>query len=654
MRTFVFISNIPNDILQPVEEKESSSAGRRPGGYRNLAYERLRQLLVSHSSGVMLVMHLGENGGGYGLALYASEKEALAACKTPIFPPRERRGGGKHDSDDHEEDEKTREPLRLRILQKEAPPPLEEVYRSTITIDGEVVAKSELATTRGLELVYRGKAVPKWCPETKQGEDCVFGVSCHKIHLAKFQRTTRKRPRELMEGGMSNAEEEAMHVLLRRAHVEARVYQEIVPRPLQFGVQTGLRETASHGEDETFLLIPLAETELKTWFSTSFDQTSQEMEKLLVGRVRVALEKRKMTPPYFFRLTCEGGSPWEWALSDEEVGLPTLRQRCPFPENGAPTALERDALIQKLVYWLNQLNAFTDASSGVAAIRRSEKVRASVHLLLNPTGKEEGEKRREITKKSPPPPTPSASSSYVVCIKVLPWVYLPTVAAECSLFIEDARSGRCRGLAQRRGQLRIMTSELLLRKEMEKEKSVVVNAANTALLLRVDDALSRIAVLQRGADEEAEALLARELETYSKGFIGAADLMRQHLRKMAESEDSNGDAGAMMLPSTAGLTVNFAMTHETGSEVRAGSDLSTGLRPVVLSIDTYQRGLQRCALNSRFLSQQGRASSRESKSRNVGISCVEWNQRHHAFEALFQRDVLERLKPPASKDVKSL
>lgn len=58
-------------------------------------------------------------------------------------------------------------PLKLRIVQKEMPRPIEAVYTPTITIEGSEIKKDDLVLTRGLELVYRGKAVARWCENTK-------------------------------------------------------------------------------------------------------------------------------------------------------------------------------------------------------------------------------------------------------------------------------------------------------------------------------------------------------------------------------------------------------------------------------------------------------------------------------------------------------
>lgn len=284
MRTFVFISNIPLFLLEPLtEDPNAGQNSRHPARktHRDLAYERLHQLLAAHTSGLMLTMHvkgkrsgaacyadpmklLRERGGlrsrrleqeesvrgprpytgarsrrediateeehpppegerseeveiGYGLALYASEAEALAACKAVIYP--DGKEGLTEDAKNGEQppthagsssaEQGSRStppassvssstsrysPLKLRILKKEAPPAPEEVYRSTITIEGKTVEKSSLATTRGLERAYRGLMVPRWCPQTEEGKDCVFGTSCHKIHLLACQKTVHKRP----------------------------------------------------------------------------------------------------------------------------------------------------------------------------------------------------------------------------------------------------------------------------------------------------------------------------------------------------------------------------------------------------------------------------------------------------------------------------
>eukprot|EP00796_Vickermania_ingenoplastis_P007537 gene7537-5316_t len=623
MRTFVFISNIPQFLLQPLSsEEEGLSLGPRgQHAFRHPAYERLRRLLVNHSSGVMLVMHLGNKG--FGLALYASEEEALAACQACIYP----------DGNERSKPTSEMQPLRLRILEKDKPLLPEAVYCPTITVEGETVLKSDLASTRGLELAYRAKSVPKWCPQTKNGQDCHFGSACHKIHRAAFQRTVRKRPRELVDDSMSHEETIAVQQLLEGSLIDDSLFTALVPPSLRL-----MKSSADADPHSKCITVPLTPQEIRDWLLPTCCAGSVEepeakevlaVEKGITQRMTDAAMKADVTScvtgnggqlksRYFFRVTCPGGSPWDWGLCDEEVGLPTLRGRCPFPENGAPTPLERDQLSQKVWYWLNQMNGFTHVKDGIAAIRRSTKVREAVRqwVLKQDDGKLHFDRP--------------------LCVKMMPWVYLPTVACECSFFVREAGEGKSRGLAQRRGQLRIMTSRGLLTRLLRNEPREVLQS-DQGYIAAVDHALSRIAVLGRGEDQEAEQLMEEELRRYGQQYTDAADLIRRHLRRLCartpcseNGEDRCGDGtgGDLSLPATAALTVHFAMRSlEDG-----GAD-----GPIVLSLDTYRDGLEKCTLSNRLIEGGG----------GEGLGGVEWNTTRHDYEPLFSRDALVRLRSPS-------
>lgn len=944
MRTFVFISDIPDSLLQPLDDANANASGRgRAKAHRNPAYERLRRLLVAHTSGVMLVMHLGNRG--YGLALYASEEEAIAACQTKIYPDgfdpeeeEERDSGPSRRRRRHQEEQgelgggksyHQGAPLRLRILQKEKPLPPEAVYQPTMNIEGEVVQKSALATTRGLELAYRGRAIPKWCPDTKRGKDCVFGVACHKVHLAAVQTTVRKRPRALLDDINDDENEDrdedndyvrgieregddgdhlattttrtpaahragsaAMRALLARSRADTDVYNALVPPSLRLSQVA----VASHRDPTTttsitsvslppplspsavcsVITIPLSNEELQAWLldssaeggasGSSHDsaeiQNSHLVVERLMARVAAALEKaapsifaegnaqnegeegagplsRRFRVPMFVKLSCPGGSPWDWALDDDKVGLPILRECCPLPENGAPTPLERDVLSQKLWFWLNQLNAFSRPDLGLRAVATSQRVRQAVQRVLRShrgggtpavsasssssapppppphseppvtsphatTAASSDELRRATATRvrpyvpgeglrvgrasaeppqQPPQPQKSCLTGPTVSLVFSPWLYLPAVSTECTAFLQDihtngaggagsttstsatttsvasTRRSRAIAIAQRRGELRVMTSASLLSEReappapppppsgspleaVSAPGEVLVGKAIHAL----DRLLSRVAVPHRGADSEAEELLEDELQRYSRAVDFAAETMRRHLQTLLatstsaandEEKDNNNVSGdssrspgenagqtrrPLLLPcATAALAVHFAFclpdakplfpflvergvaavarVSKTASSSSAAAASTTpfswfeidnnssqrlvafssptttnstsgsepfgrlfaaalagpALRavPLVLLLEDYNTAMRRCALSGRLLEQADHHSTmgqETSLSLSYGaadrdsVELVEWNVRRHAYEPLFSREVLQRLK----------
>lgn len=619
MRSFVFISRIPPPLLEPLYDEDEHQVGkpRKHKSYRDPAYERLRRLLVAHTSGVMLVMHLGDRG--FGLALYASEEEALQACRSVIYP----------DGRPAEEQHGTSIPLQLRIVQKDRPLLPEAVYTPTILIEGEEVRKDSLAMTLGLERVYRSQAVPQWCPETKRGVDCVMGMSCRRIHLAAVQRTGRKRPRmpgegeeDEASGWMSAKEEEVVGAVVEESSRSDAAYERLVPPPL--------RRPGVGGEGST-IRVPLTRERLRAWLGVKFsaDATSSELEMNIVEEMKTAMKKAKTKEGalFFFRLSLPGGAPWEWALCDEAVGLPQLRSLCPLPENGAPTPLERDVLSQQLWFWLNQLCAFDSVKEGIAAIRKSKRVRDAVEE--------------------------SCGALDDVSVVALPWLYLPTVTTECSCFITGLGGGggkegdhRVRVL-QRRGELRCALSASLLQTELRKivggEGGGGGKGGASTGVTRVEavrDALRRVAVLQRGVDEEAEAFLEEELRHHGQLFYSASQLLSRHLALLTQGPSP-------LLPPSAALAIHivaapqppvvppaFLLGRASGTALPAPA--ATVVEPVVLSFSTYMRELNESPWASSKLS-RGRGE--------VGEYKTEFNTTRHSYDPLFSREELLRLKP---------
>ncbi|KAG5476992.1 hypothetical protein LSCM1_05326 [Leishmania martiniquensis] len=606
MRTFVFISNIPDFLLEPIikgDRASSDSASRKLSAAASnfdLRYERLRRLLVEHSSGVMLVMHLESKG--YALALYASEGEALAACRAEIIP---------------EQPGREYPPLRLRIIEEEKPRPPEPVYNPCLLVEGEKVRKEELADTRGLELVYRGCAVAKWCARTLAGEDCFFGVSCLKLHKAAVQRTVRKRPRiEDDDAGAHLSHEQQATVRHLLASVEAA-------RAALTPASMTMKHCAS---------VPVSTEEMEALSQLSPESLEADPTyQAVLRRIDSALHSQRAAmdagePTAFFpRLSCPGGAPWDWSIESED-GRRLLRQRCPLPANGAPTPLERDLYMQRLWYHMNQLNRCHSARDVLRMLCGSRRVRealrqrreaicdGSVSSLSGTRADGEAHASASSHLSSSSPALRAAGMN--ICL--LPWMYLPTVGCEVTAFLE--RGGRrVRGVVQRYGQVRLMTSATLL----ATASAVVGDGAD------MDALLARYAVLESGTDASAEEDLARELRVLQRCFANAVSDVALHVQTHFKSLGGDGAAWC----------VHLAVALAPGASPTTGPLPSVAL----LSASPYQRALEECTLYSSLSPpSRGDDATALATGRPAKVD-VTWNTQRHPYMALFSRDVLQKL-----------
>ncbi|CAG9575139.1 conserved hypothetical protein [Leishmania major strain Friedlin] len=607
MRTFVFISDIPAFLLEPIikGDKDSSGAAAVAASKFDLRYERLRRLLVEHSSGVMLVMHLESKG--YALALYASEGEALAACKADITP---------------EQPGRKYPPLRLRIIEKEKPCPPEPVYKPFLMVENEEVRKEELADTRGLELVYRGRAVAKWCARTLAGEDCFFGVSCLKLHKAAVQRTVRKRPRieDDEAGARLTCEQEAVVRHLLSSAEAARAA--LTPASMAMKDCTYVPVSA----EEMGLLSQLACEALSSAplpaFETleahpTYQAVLQRIDDALQAQRAAAVAGESMT--FFPRLSCPGGAPWDWSVESED-GRRLLRQRCPLPANGAPTPLERDVYTQRLWYHMNQLNRCHSARDVLRMLCGSHRAREA--LRRHSEAIDGGDARTHASSSSLPSSSPATKAAgLTICLQ--PWLYLPTVGCEVTAYLE--RGGRrVRGVVQRYGQVRLMTSATLL----ASASAVVGDAAH------VDALLARYAVLESATDAAAEEDLTGELRALQRSFASAVGDVAHHLQTHPDS--IGGDGAAWCVHLAAVLTPSVAPAAGPPPPV------------TLLSASPYQRALEECSMYSSLappIRGDDMAASAATAPAKVDVT---WNTQRHPYISLFSRSVLEKLRADAA------
>ncbi|EPY21922.1 hypothetical protein STCU_08434 [Strigomonas culicis] len=618
MRTFVFITNIPDVLLAPLEDSRNNNnnntnSAANSKASRDPRYERLRRFLADHSSGVMLAMHLETRG--YGLALYASEEEALDACRAEMAL-----------------ETPAAAPLRLRIIEKERPPPLEAVYQPHITVEGETVAKEALATTRGLELAYRGLAVPLWCPHTKDGEDCYYGMSCYKVHLKEHQRTVRKRPRtDALQHRMAFAQLSPTE----RATVTA--LERSLPQSIAALVPP-------HG---ALHLVPEVNVALTAEELAWLQAPAAAPPADLVGRVEAACAAGGLAAgaPRFLRLSCPGGAPWDWALQDP-AGLARLRALCPLPANGAPTPLERDLLLQKLLYYLNQLNRFTSVAAGLAALRASAKVRRALAQHV-----EEAAGRRSAAQRHRAEAEGEGEEVVHLCVR--PWLYLPTVGCEVTVFLEQG-GAVLRGAVQRRGEVRLMASAAQLVAALAGPTSSAAPDGLEAAAPAVRQVLDRCAQLGRegGGDEDAPQQLEAELLRHDGLFGRAVQVLQRYITKETSRRQQHV-TDLEVLPSQASWCLQLALAQPDPLRPAAAGRGEGGegqRRVVVLSCQPYQRALEECSmynyiLRSSTAASEGDGSAGAKSGTHAAPVKVGWNTQHHPFVSLFERSVLESLRP---------
>lgn len=684
MRTFVFICEIPDFLLQPIHGDTSTDAAASGGGNRRAGssnrdprYERLRRLLADHSSGVMLAMHLETKG--YGLALYASEEEALAACKAAMTPEQT----GMHFP-----------PLKLRIVEKEKPAPPEAVYSPDITIDGAAVPKAGLAVTRGLDLAYRGRSIPRWCAATLEEKDCPFGANCHKIHSAEFQTTVRKRPRVDVEDitGSRLSEEEAHRVslLLRDGRAAEAA---LVPPELRLSPEGDVYVPVTAAEVAALLASVDAHrdnkrraTESNTTATTptTASATTAAAIDSLSARVQQALDgspqgQQLKARPFFVRLSFPGGAPWDWSIQCDSTdttsggsncgggggssgGLATLRRLCPLPASGAPTPLDRDLVCQRAFYHMNRLNAFTDARRAVAAVAASPTVADGFAQFQRSsssttTGASEGVRGDAEGPGATATAATTATGAPPLYLVLRPWVCLPTVGHEASAFIE--RGGRrLRGIVQRYGQQRLMvpaTADMFTLPPSSYSSTEVSDGneeeENSSRAARVEAALGQFVIIGADRDEPQEAALEAQMRRHGRLFVKAVDTLRRHIAAAAATAaaPSSSSSSFPSLPAGAAWCAELAVVTYLPTSTVATTDASLVERVVVLSFKPYQQALEECALYTHLVvstnNNPGAASN--SGGGDAGVE-VTWNTQKHAYVPLFSRAVLERLRPESS------
>ncbi|CCW70928.1 unnamed protein product [Phytomonas sp. Hart1] len=628
MRTFVFISGIPDFVLQPLfnDAKREANMITRPN--RDPRYERLRRLLADHTSGLMLVMHLETKG--YGLALYASEAEALEACKATITPEPRTTRNREGKKEEGEQSFPPVEPLRLRIVEKEKPPPLEAVYTPTIVIEGETVLKSELANTRGLELTYRGQVVPKWCRNTLDKMDCYFGASCHHIHRLVYQKTLRKRPRlddSGMQGpgGLSAEEQRAVDDLL----INFKLSEE---RLLQ------IRSPSIERLPSVFVPFSIDELERYLHGSGSDDAVLMEMKDRVEEACRLGGPSLLSNGPFFPRFSFPGSSPWDWALHCEhKEGLPRLRKVCPFPPNGAPTPLERDIFLQRLFYHLNQCNAFTNVLEALRAIRFSERLRRAFEEFKTQSSRRLTRGRR-ISHENPE----------VVYLCIRPWLYLPTTGCEVEAFIENGR--RVRGLVQRYSQLRLMLTVGSLPGFDEAPDDELSPEA------KLDAALSRFTSMNSETDA-VEDLLG-ETQRFGRYFSRAVEELQRHFMSLERSKLSS-DAGEHREGSTSSVDEGSGRCLHGLSKASWCAKMALVLPPpssstavaaagiptpsvAILSFKPYFQALEDCAMDT-YLTRNTTTTTSSNRALGAGAEVI-WNLKKHMYVPLLPLSILEKLK----------
>ena len=293
-RTFVFITNVPSGIDD----------------------DKLKEALRDNANEVMGVCTLP--GEGYAMALFGSKPAALAACSNFDAPGME-------------------PPLRLRAIKQESKSKVEDVFKLTVTIEGEEVDKRTLVPSRGYEDVTKGNSVPRWCSYTKRGEDCPDGVACRFIHKKEHQ-VTEKRKRD-----------------------DGRAEHAIIAAPCNITLSDIPGQFRAPSE-----IVQLSPDDVRALLS---DEASSK----IVENLEKAANKLNAKDGLFVRLDVRGGAPVDVPFSSA-TRLGELKALAPIPDNGIPTPLERDEYFATVLHSCNSMLR-SSASNGAKMLVESPAVR---------------------------------------------------------------------------------------------------------------------------------------------------------------------------------------------------------------------------------------------------------------------------------------
>jgi hypothetical protein len=368
-------------LMDPVDIP-SAFKGREK---RDPRYDALQQALRKRCTGLMKVIHM-EKTSRFGLALFASEGEALDACKAIAAAP----------DDDEIHSATTTGRMVLRIIEH-SKPAYSDTYSDVVDVEGDAVPKDDLAPTSGLWKVYRNEGPALWCKYTKQGSDCPYGSSCFRIHLKKYQVTHRRKRNE--ESGGSSHDASARWPPLRSLE------ESLIPKPFRMD---GLTIRCSFAVVRELLNT----SDPEQGPSSVGEHVVQQVERLLDGAALPAAFILKID-------TSEHGSPFDWALHCP-WGRELVRKQCPFPRCGMQTPLARDAYQEGVLRCCNALTHFTSLRDALYSLSQSPRTRAVLERYCASQGEENEEGLTLILQ---------------------PALSIPSVLHELSIFIEKNASG---------------------------------------------------------------------------------------------------------------------------------------------------------------------------------------------------------------------
>ena len=307
-RAFVFITGIP-----PAATEQDVKAQLR-GEAEDMAVMSVILLRDPDES---------SSQNNYALALYASEATAISATKkTHVI--------GSH-------------VLTLYAMAREGKRQCESTYQDTIEIEGKPIRKDALAISHGLQLALHGAAAPKWCSATREKRDCPLGTECHFIHLAEFQRSTKR---------LRDVEECTTNIEL--SELNFTKLSSIFP---------------------VEMLLPHAVVELSDGdvkFITNLENPSSDLFQRVEEAI-IRVRSQFSCEGCFVRLNCPRGAPTDAPICDA-LRRSALLEAHPRPLNGLQTPHARDEYIRSFLPWCSRALCVASGPAALALCQQSPNI----------------------------------------------------------------------------------------------------------------------------------------------------------------------------------------------------------------------------------------------------------------------------------------
>lgn len=506
VRTFVLISNLPSKL----------------GDDNAAAESHLRKTLRAQTTGMMRCMVDISSHAGYALALFESKEAAIDASEpgkvqmlalaatsssseasAGLTASRMQEEQQQQQKQGSGEEEVTTLVLRPIMNERAAAP--ERTFSETITVQGEVVLKSQLAPTAGLAAVLKslvnassggagaatsgssgaaanfgaaasgagsGKrggpdAVARWCNATRRGQDCSFGTNCWYIHRKEFQvtvvpLTAANRIRQRQDDGSEtasannkNASGSVVPANSAAATSKSSSDKDTSIAPLL--VHRALPSTWRNSKAETVPITNNSDIAALTKADANGGErvvSASLKEALEAAMTRIKQNNNGLTSStsrFFVKYDIPHGSPSD-VMATSASGGSSSTCNAPSAENHryaeviqrAPLALKRDVTMHARLAEAHSQLAVCNAEEALALLHKSAKARAAMsRAVASSSGSGEEEKMNSVSLRVEPFDETlwMPASQYQILLQVADRRFVGAAQRTSWIFVDVCRRG---------------------------------------------------------------------------------------------------------------------------------------------------------------------------------------------------------------------